>query len=243
MTFSAAIEMTPTTGSSHVAYVGDRMRFEVRLKSEHAGQACFLRCTFGSDQTPDQEQALWQRMSQWQDLEMQAQASTEDGTQLWVIDVPLIHPGWFEAKAMVLDAEGHRHWPQGEDISISVHPVSWRSGNTIYCAFTRMHGASKSQRLTTDPLRDEQFAVLDQHGYTVIPPSGTFRDLAKQLPHITADLGCRIIHLLPINPTPTTHARYGRFGSPYAATDFTSIDPALVEHDRKTTALDQFQGW
>ena len=75
----------------------------------------------------------------------------------------------------------------------------------------------------------------------MIPPSGTFRDLLQQIPHITEDLRCRIIHLLPINPTPTTHARYGRFGSPYAATDFLDIDPALVEHDRKTTALDQFQ--
>jgi len=53
-------------------------------------------------------------------------------------------------------------------------------------------------------------------------------------------LGCRIIHLLPIHPTPTTYARFGRFGSPYAALDLTAIDPALVEFDKRTTGVDQF---
>ena len=42
-------------------------------------------------------------------------------------------------------------------------------------------------------------------------------------------------------PTPTTYARFGRFGSPYAALDLTMIDPALVEFDRRTTGIDQFR--
>jgi predicted glycogen debranching enzyme len=54
-------------------------------------------------------------------------------------------------------------------------------------------------------------------------------------------LGCRIVHLLPVNPTPTTYARFGRFGSPYAALDLTAIDPALVEFDKRTTGVDQFR--
>ncbi len=43
-----------------------------------------------------------------------------------------------------------------------------------------------------------------------------------------------------MNPTPTTYARFGRFGSPYAAQDLTAIDPALVEFDKRTTGIDQF---
>ena len=61
------------------------------------------------------------------------------------------------------------------------------------------------------------------------------------MPHIIDTLGCRILHLLPVNPTPTTYARFGRFGSPYAALDLTAIDPALVEFDKRTTGIDQFR--
>jgi glycosidase len=75
----------------------------------------------------------------------------------------------------------------------------------------------------------------------VIPPSGTLRDVIKELPHILGKLGCRILHLLPVNPTPTTYARFGRFGSPYATLDLTAIDPALVVFDKRTTGIDQFR--
>src|SRR5205814_3210024 len=45
----------------------------------------------------------------------------------------------------------------------------------------------------------------------------------------------------PVNPTPTTYARLGRFGSPYAVQDLTAIDLSLVEFDRRTTGVDQFR--
>jgi predicted glycogen debranching enzyme len=45
---------------------------------------------------------------------------------------------------------------------------------------------------------------------------------------------------LPVNPTPTTFARFGRFGSPYACLDLTAIDPALVDFDKRTTGVEQF---
>src|SRR5690606_7738757 len=54
-------------------------------------------------------------------------------------------------------------------------------------------------------------------------------------------LGCRILHLLPVNPTPVTYARFGRLGSPYAVLDLSAVDPALVEFDRRTTGIDQFR--
>ena len=80
----------------------------------------------------------------------------------------------------------------------------------------------------------------EAQGYATLPPSGKFRDLARQLPLIVNQLGCRIIHLLPVHPTPTTYARFGRFGSPYAALDLTAVDPALVEFDERTTASTSF---
>ena len=101
-----------------------------------------------------------------------------------------------------------------------------------------------ARRKIRHPPRDEkleaQLQQLDEKNFTVIPPSGKLRDLARQLPHIVQTLGCRIIHLLPVHPTPTTYARFGRFGSPYAALDLTAIDPALVEFDKRTTGMDQF---
>ena len=61
---------------------------------------------------------------------------------------------------------------------------------------------------------------MDAAGYTVIPPSGTLRQLAEQLPHIIETMGFRIVLMAPIFPTPTTYARMGRFGSPFAPCDF-----------------------
>ncbi len=74
----------------------------------------------------------------------------------------------------------------------------------------------------------------------MIPPSGTFRDLIGELDFIIGELGCRILLLLPIHPTPTTYGRMGRFGSPYAALSFTAVDPALAEFDPHLTPLEQF---
>ncbi len=104
-----------------------------------------------------------------------------------------------------------------------------------------MFGQTRTALSTLDATLENRLAELDEAGYTVIPPSGKLRDLISFLPHIMGTLGCRILHLLPVNPTPTTYARFGRFGSPYAALDLTAIDPALVVFDRRTTGLDQFR--
>src|SRR5208283_1400044 len=93
---------------------------------------------------------------------------------------------------------------------------------------------------TRDDKLEARFRQLDELGCAILPPSGKLRDLARQLPHIVHTLGCRILQLLPVQPTPTTYARFGRFGSPYAALDLTAIDPALVEFDQRTTGIDQF---
>jgi hypothetical protein len=170
----------------------------------------------------------------WRDLPMQ---KTGDG---WQIELPLAEVGYFKAKAYLLDPKGWQHWPDGPDIGISVHPDFARTANTIYCAFTRLFGATKNLPSTRDDKLEARLRQLDERGCAVIPPSGKLRDLARQLPHIVHTLGCRILHLLPVQPTPTTYARFGRFGSPYASLDLTAIDPALVEFDKRTTGVDQF---
>src|ERR1043166_2912595 len=103
-----------------------------------------------------------------------------------------------------------------------------------------MFGQTKAMRKARDEKFERALRELDVQGFTAIPPSGKLRDLVRELPHITGTLGCRVLHLLPVNPTPTTMARMGRFGSPYAGLDLTAIDPALVDFDQRTTGLEQF---
>lgn len=232
--------MHPEPGARIVRHVGDRVR--IRLDGPTApGWRALLRTTLGRAKVArDEAVATLGGDSSfaghaWRDVAM----DRVDGG--WQADLALAEVGWFRAKAFVVDPQGRQHWPAGDDLGLSVNPDDYRSANTIYCAFPRMFGSSKSATGTRVPPLDDQLAALDRHGYTVIPPSGTLRGLAKEVPHILDRLGCRILHLLPVNVVPTTFARMGRFGSPYACLDLTAIDPALVEFDRRTTAVDQFR--
>src|SRR5262249_54357009 len=174
------------------------------------------------------------RGASWRDVPMQREGNE------WFLELTLTEVGYFKAKAYAVDARGWQVWPEGPDIGLSVHPDGYRTANTIYCAFARLFGERKSATSTIDRQLDAQFKQLDNQGFTVITPSGKLRDLTRELPHIIDTLGCRILHLLPINPTPTTYARFGRAGSPYAALDLTAMDPALIEFDHRTTAVTQF---
>jgi len=234
--------MTPAPGERLQRFVGDRIRFGLRDRDgrrpkgwraklrTNLGRAALLRREILDAHT----RGLPVAGASWRDLPM-----PEDGDG-WSLDLPLTETGYFKAKGYLLDPNDWQHWPAGPDFGISVHPDAYRSANTIYCAFPRLFGASKTASTTADGKIATQLPPLDQLGYTVIPPSGKLRDLQAQLPHIFGTLGCRILHLLPVNPTPTTYARFGRFGSPYAAQDLTAIDPALVVFDKRTTGVDQF---
>ena len=234
--------MTPGPGERLLRFVGDKILFQL-----HAGKMAVpkkwqarLRTNLGRAAARRAEiisahagKAVVANSS-WRDVPMQR---TADG---WQIELPLAEVGYFQAKAYLLDEKNWQHWPDGSDVGISVHPNFARTANTIYCAFTRLFGATKNLASTADEKLDAQLKSLEAQGYATLPPSGTFRDLIKQLPHIVQKLGCKIIHLLPVHPTPTTYARFGRFGSPYAALDLTAVDPALVEFDKRTTGIDQF---
>jgi predicted glycogen debranching enzyme len=233
------LQMHPPTGTRLVRHVGDRLTIE--LRGVPAGWTARLRTNLGRARR-QREEIVRARFgsvplagASWRDLEM-----TDLGHGVHALDLPLGEVGFFQAKAYALDPRHVQHWPEGPDLAVSIHPAWTRTGNTIYCAFPRMFGPNKSRRTTVQPMPDREIARLDQAGFAVIPPSGTFRDVIRELPHIVDTLGCRILHLLPVSPTPTTFARFGRFGSPYALQDLTAIDPALVEFDRRTTGVDQF---
>ncbi len=235
--------MTPAPGDRQLRFVGDRVRFTLKDRDGRRpprGWQARLRTNLGRADVLRREiiqshtHGLPIGGASWRDLPMRE----ENGE--WSLELPLAEVGYFKAKAYLLDPKGWQHWPDGSDAGISVHPDSYRTANTIYCAFPRLFGASKTAVSTQNEALEKQIQQLDQLGHTVIPPSGKLRDLVQCLPHILGKLGCRILHLLPVSPTPTTYARFGRFGSPYAAQDLTAIDPALVVFDKRTTGVDQY---
>jgi predicted glycogen debranching enzyme len=236
--------MTPAPGERLQRFVGDRIRFELRDRkgrSPAAGWRACLRTNLGRAEVLRREiiqahtRGLPLAGESWRDLGMKVQGEG------WVLDLPLAEVGYFKAKAYLVDPRGWQHWPDGPDVGVSVHPDTYRTANTIYCAFTRLVGPDKRASVSSGDREERAIAVLDHEGYAVIPPSGKIRDVIGCLPHIIDTLGCRILHLLPVNPTPTTLARFGRFGSPYAALDLTLIDPALVVFDQRTTGVEQFR--
>jgi predicted glycogen debranching enzyme len=236
--------MTPPTGERLLRFVGDRVRFTFRTGDGAPlpeGWRVLLRTNLGRGRLLRNEiiHSYPRRPplagAAWHDVPL-----ARHGDE-WAGEITLTETGFFRAKAYAVDPDGRQHWPHGDDTGISVHADQFRTGNTIYCAFIRMFGETKRLASTADAARDETLRDLDERGYTVIPPSGKIRDLIRELPFIIDTLGCRVVHLLPVNPTPTTFAKFGRFGSPYAAQDLTAIDPALVEFDRRTTGIDQFR--
>src|SRR5438128_456571 len=237
------LEMSPATGERLLRFVGDRIRFRLLsadgkpLPDQWRG---WLRANLGRGAVL-REEIITARGGEkprsgawWRDIPMRRQGNE------WFLELTLTEVGYFKAKAFAVDSKGWQVWPDGPDLGISIHPDAYRTANTIYCAFTRLFGEWKTATATADKQLDAQLKPLDKQGYAVLPPSGKLRDLIRELPHIFDTLGCRILHLLPINPTPTTHARFGRAGSPYAGLDLTAIDPALIDFDRRTTGVAQF---
>ncbi len=233
------LHMSPGTGARLVRHAGDHLR--VTLRPIPPGWQARLRTNLGRADRVREEivRSHFEKLplagSSWRDLPMQVEGDTAS------ILLPLTEVGHFKAKAFAIDVHGQQHWPGGVDIGIGVHPSWTRTANLIYCAFPRMFGEWSRNRERTGPDHlPSEVQALDKAGWTIIPPGGTLRSVLRELPHIFDTLGSRILHLLPVSPVPTTFARFGRFGSPYALQDLTAIDPALVEFDQRTTGIDQF---
>ena len=227
----------PAPGTHHLRYGGDILR--IVFKYPGKGKA-YLRTNIGNAVIRREETVslvhtgMASSGQDWHDIRM-----NDDGNGSYSIRLALIESGHFEAKCFFMPEKSEDAvWPDGDNIHVNVSPADYCCGNAIYCAFVRQFGPNCSAGRR--PEENEEIRDLDRRGYTVIPKSGTFRDLIRNLDHIFERLQCRILHLLPINPTPTVYGRMGRFGSPYASLDFTAIDPSLAEFDPSATPLEQF---
>jgi starch synthase (maltosyl-transferring) len=231
----------PDPGKRVVKFCGDTVVFSLVLPQPQEGTA-WVRTNIGQAKVIRRE--IFRQVEQdetplgraWFDIPMK-----RIDAQSFKITLPLSESGHFEAKCFFLkENEKSPIWPQGPNTVINVDSADTTCANIIYNAFVRQFGPNVAGAENLTSARRKIIGELDQTGYTVIPPSGTFRDLIKELDFILGDLGCRILMLLPIHPTPTTYGRMGRFGSPYAALSFTAVDPALAQFDSRATPLEQF---
>jgi predicted glycogen debranching enzyme len=235
------MEQTPRPGQHILAFCGGTIEFTLRMSRNEAGRA-LLRTNIGHAETARlaviNEAIHHQRRlaEDWFDIPMR---ETAPGT--YKVSLPLTEVGHFEAKTLFLP-EGRNIpvWPEGDNTAINVHPADYCCGNSIYNAFVRLFGQEEPIPCGKDKEHYRKCKLLEDCGYAVVPPSGTFRDLIRQLDFITGELKCRILMLLPIHPTPTLYGRMGEFGSPYAALDYMDVDPALAEFDRQATPMEQF---
>lgn len=234
-----SVEQEPFPGKRMLIPSGAPLVINLRL-SQPAEGAAYLRTNLGSADIRRREiiAAVEENRprleTDWKDLPMERL-----GPQTYRFSTTLHEVGIFEAKSFFMAENGTLYWPPGENIVIKVEPASAAAANTVYTAFIRQFGSNKNNDALS-PAEAAQADALEEKGCTVIPRSGTFRDLTKELDLIICDMGFRIIHLLPIHPVPTTFARMGRFGSPFAALDFMDVDRSLAQFDRRTTPLEQF---
>ena len=183
--------MTPGPGERLVRFVGDQLSFNLRTGAGALpeGWQARLRTNLGRGETLRREilhahsGQLKLANASWRDVPMLA------GEKGWTLSFSLTEAGFFRAKAYAIDPQGRQHWPDGPDFGVSVHPDAYRTANTIYCAFPRMFGPSRTKVSTVDEQLEHVLGALDKDGFTVIPPSGTLRDLIEYLPHIVDTLG------------------------------------------------------
>lgn len=231
----------PAPGMRIFRFRGDTLVFSLSMTKEVKGRA-WLRTNLGHARIARREimdevcsgEPRLQR--DWFDIPMKRVSKKR-----FRIHIPLCEVGHFEAKCYFLEKGNTTPlWPGGPNVVINVEPADTCCANTIYNAFVRQFGPNIAGGARPSAAMANDIHLLDNAGYTVIPPSGTFRDLIGKLDFIISELGCRIIQLLPVHPTPTTYGRMGQFGSPYAALGFLSVDPALARFDPRATPLEQF---
>lgn len=231
----------PEPGSFLLFWAGDIVEISLVLNHPETGRAVF-RTNIGNAsihrqeiiaRTDSDEPVL---ANDWHDVPME-----ELHPGHYILRIPLTEVGIFAGKACFFPkGSSVPQWPEGDNVHFKVEPANTACGNTMYTAFVRQFGAALGGCSNTQETQYHE-AALDRKGYTVIPPSGTFRDLIGHLDTIMGTLRFRILQLLPIHPVPTTFARMGRFGSAFAALDFLSVDPALAVFDTFATPLDQFR--
>lgn len=170
-------------------------------------------------------------------------AQYDSTSGLYGVDILLCEVGYFEYKVRVESTDPMKpwvRWADGVNIGISVNPLEYGRNNSLYCAFIRQFGPDKHKPSLASPELEQTIQSLEAMGSHVLPPSGNFEHFKEALPFIINELGMKIIHLLPINPVPTSYGRMGMYGSPYANTDYFGIDPVYGTFSRYKTIEDQF---
>lgn len=241
MTVSGRLRQLPLPGNHIAAFRGDVLTFSLSLEVPLQGKA-WIRTNIGhvgvcrKEIIDRMERGIPSLGRDWFDIPMRRVHE-----RLFQISLGLTEIGHAQAKCFFLeDGRSDPEWPEGPNTVINVGSAHTCCANIIYNAFVRQFGPNKSGNAAPHAEEQRRIQELDRAGYTVIPKSGTFRDLIAELDFIIKRLGCRFLHLLPIHPTPTTYGRMGRFGSPYASLSFTAVDPALAQFDPKATPLEQF---
>ena len=143
------------------------------------------------------EKGILPLSNDWSDIPMQK----INAKKFRVLLFPLMEVGIFETKAFIKLFDGEIKWPDGSNTKIKVEPILTIAGNTIYNAFVRVFGEAKFKG-TVHSTDKNHLEILDEKGYTVLPPSGKFRDLIDQLRFYSGNLRCRIIQLLPNSSNP-----------------------------------------
>ncbi len=246
------IDMRYRFEGNRVVYTGDRISISMEVHENGRGREgnAFLRTNLfmGDYQYREiieaYEAGRAESRNCWADYPMQLVEETEEGDgirRIWIFEAMVPRAGFFWAKPCFNDRFHYHHWPDGDNLKIHVHRSSWRFGNTLYCAWPRLMDEGRTMETRRTEHLENQWAALERGGLWVQPRSGTLRDLGRNLDHIMETLGCRVVHLMPVNPVPMTDTRLGRMGSPYAATSLVDIDPSVVEFDRRTTGLEQFE--
>lgn len=236
--------MTPAPGTGRLLFEGEVL--QVRLESDaplSADARAFLRTDLNT--AAQKRRQVIARVEEgkplastgWHNVQMER----VDERRFEVRLIAYV-PGYYELKGFVQLGD-EQHWVEGPNASVSIHPLKWRKRNILYCAFPRQFGPFKEMDHSGKAVDPAEALELDRRGFVVIPPSGTFDDLAKAVPFLIETLGVRVIHLLPVQDWSVFYGRMGRFGSPYAATDLTSIHHAYCTFDTKRTPDDQFRAF
>ncbi len=191
MVQSEAIQQTPAPGSRHLHCAGDTINFTLTVPSTWQGQA-WLRTNLGRGRSVRREiiREIDRRETplgwSWYDIPMRAA-----GQGRHALSTVLTEVGHFEAKCFFLKP-GSREplWPPGANTAVNVAPADTCCANIVYNAFVRQFGPNKTPAAFPTRREASRAQPLDRAGYTVIPPSGTFRDLIGELDFIIGHLGC-----------------------------------------------------
>lgn len=235
----ASIKQWPNPGKRCIFREGDFFRMELKFNADFNGKA-FVRTSLFNPlkkqreiiEKADRNQP--RRFGEWGDIPM-----VQKEARHFTLEIPLHHVGYFEAKAFLLEPDQQEPiWPEGENVYIKVEPADTEIANSIYSAFIRLFTEDSHIKKIQDAVRN--YSKTEHTLFNLIPETGKFRQLIKKIDFITDELGFDIIMLLPVHPVPTTYARMGLLGSPFASLDYMNVDRALADFDKRTTPMEQF---